>query len=201
VPAPDQIMSSAFFTTIKSHVGALSPSTPGDTQADALANSPVSANVSKAPVVQTGEDSTVQIGLLANANSVAKSSGPTTTQSYMLDLMRALATLGSMSSSQVSNPNFAGLVQDTNATLKDVVGAMATDAGALGTTQANLTDTQTRLTATSTALSGQVSAVEYVDMATTLSNLTAMQTQLQASYRLISGATSMSLVNFLPASA
>jgi hypothetical protein len=36
-------------------------------------------------------------------------------------------------------------------------------------------------------------------MASTLSQLTATQTQLQASYRLISGATSLSLVNFLPA--
>jgi flagellar hook-associated protein 3 FlgL len=201
VPAPDQIQSSAFFTTIQTDVSGLSISTPGDTQAAALANSPISATPSKPPVVQIGEGTTVQIGLLANANSVAKSSGPTTTQSYMLDLMRALATLGSMSSSQVSNPNFAGLVQDTSATLKDVVGAMATDAGVLGTTQANLTDTQTQLTATSTALSGQVAAVQEVDMATTLSHLTGMQTQLQASYRLISAATSMSLVNFLPAGA
>ena len=38
-------------------------------------------------------------------------------------------------------------------------------------------------------------------MATTLSNLTATQTQLQASYRLITARTSLSLVNFLPASA
>ena len=36
-------------------------------------------------------------------------------------------------------------------------------------------------------------------MATTLSNLTATQTQLQASYRLITAETSLSLVNFLPA--
>ena len=38
-------------------------------------------------------------------------------------------------------------------------------------------------------------------MATTISNLTATQTQLQASYRLITAETSLSLVNFLPATA
>ena len=38
-------------------------------------------------------------------------------------------------------------------------------------------------------------------MAATLSNLTATQTQLQASYRLITSETSLSLANFLPATA
>ena len=66
-----------------------------------------------APVVQTGDGSTVQTGLLASANSVAVSSGTSTTGSYMRDLMRALATIGSMSSSQANDPNFAALVQDT----------------------------------------------------------------------------------------
>lgn len=78
---------------------------------------------------------------------------------------------------------------------------MASDVGVFGNTQSNLTSIQTQLTDTSTALSGQVSAVQDVDMATTLSNLTATQTQLQASYRLITAETSLSLVNFLPTSA
>jgi flagellar hook-associated protein 3 FlgL len=78
---------------------------------------------------------------------------------------------------------------------------MATDVGVFGNTQSNLTSIQTQLTATSTVLNSQLSAVQDVDMAATLSNLTATQTQLQASYRLITGETSLSLVNFLPASA
>jgi flagellar hook-associated protein 3 FlgL len=137
--------------------------------------------------------------LLASANSVAVSSSTSTTGSYMRDLMRSLATLGSLSSSQVNDPGFAALVQDTGASLTGVVSAMATDVGVLGNTQASLTKMQTQLSDTSTALSGQLSSVQNVDMASAVSKLTSMQTQLQASYRLITGENSLSLLNYLPA--
>ncbi len=158
-----------------------------------------------AVVVQTGEGGTVQTGLLASANSVAVSSGtnstpPTSTGSYMRDLMRALATLGSLSSSQINTPGFGGLVQDTGTSLNGLVTAMAVDVGVLGDTQANLTKTQTQLSDTAIALTGQLSSAQEVDMATAMSQLTAMQTQLQASYRLITAASSLSLVNFMPTS-
>jgi flagellar hook-associated protein 3 FlgL len=117
----------------------------------------------------------------------------------MRDLMRALATLGSMSSSQVNDPGFAALVQDTGTSLTGVVNTMAVDVGVLGNTQANLTTTQTQLSDTATALTGQLSNVQDVDMASVLSQLTATQTQLQTSYRLITGESSLSLANFLPA--
>jgi flagellar hook-associated protein 3 FlgL len=148
----------------------------------------------------------VQTGLLANANSVAVSSGttttpPTSTGSYMRDLMRALATLGSLSSSQISDPGFRALVQDTGTSLTGVVSAMAVDVGVLGNTQASLATAQTQMSDTATALTGQLSSIQDVDMAATLSKLTAMQTQLQASYRLITGENSLSLLNFLPAAA
>jgi flagellar hook-associated protein 3 FlgL len=106
-----------------------------------------------------------------------------------------------MSSSQATDPNFTALVQDTTTSLNGIVSSMATDVVVLRDNQATLTAIQTSLGDTATALSGQVSAVQEVDMATTLSNLTATQTQLQASYRLISAANSLSLVSFLPASA
>jgi flagellar hook-associated protein 3 FlgL len=211
VPSPDSILQSPFYTAINSAVSALSTNGSAATTASTLATaspggtSPFSAYMSQSPpaisppVVQVGEDATVPTGLLASANSVAVSSGSSTTGSYMRDLMRALATVGSMSSSQANDPNFTALVQDTTTSLNGVVSAMATDVGDLGNSQANLTNIQTQLTDTTTALTGQVSAVQDVDMATTLSDLTATQTQLQASYRLITAATSLSLVSFLPA--
>ena len=212
VPSPDNILSSGFYTQINATVANLSANgaaattqaTLATASSNAAGTSPFSAYMSQpagsiaAPVVQTGEGGTVQIGLLASANSVAVSGGTSTTGSYMRDLMRALATVGSLSSSQVNDPGFSALVQDTTTSLNGVVNTMATDVGVLGNTQANLTSIQTELTATTTALTGQVSNVQDADMATTLSNLTATQTQLQASYRLISGANSLSLVNFLP---
>ena len=176
-----------------------------NTSAAAGGTSPFSTYMSQsppaiiAPVVQSGEGSTIPTGLLASANSTKVSSGTSTTGSYMRDLMRALATIGSMSSAQTSDDtDFAALVQDTTTSLNGVVSAMATDVGVLGNNQTALTNAQAHLTATSTALSGQVSAVQDVDMATTISNLTATQTQLQASYRLISDASSMTLASFLP---
>ena len=213
VPAPDSILSSGFYTQINAAVSALSTNGAAATAAATLAiagsnaagTSPFSAYLSQpasalgASVVQTGEGTTVRTGLLASANSAATSTGMPSTGSYMRDLMRALATLGSMSSSQVNDPNFNALVQDTGVSLTGVVGTMAIDAGVLGNTQANLTATQTQLTDIETALTGQVSSVQDVDMAATLSKLTAMQTQLQESYRLITSANSLSLINFLPA--
>lgn len=204
--------------TIAATVGIASsnntPTSPTDTSP--TDTSPFSAYLSQpppgqpgstmsAPVVQTGEGGTVQTGLLASANSVAISPGttttpPTSTGSYMRDLMMSLATLGSLSSSQINDPGFAALVQSTGTTLNGVVNTMAVDVGVLGNTQSNLTTTQTQLSDTATALTQQLSSVQDVDMASTLSQLTAMQTQLQASYRLISGATSLSLVNYLPTS-
>jgi flagellar hook-associated protein 3 FlgL len=117
----------------------------------------------------------------------------------MRDLMRALATIGSMTSAQASDPNFTALVQDTTTSLNGVVTAMADDAGALGNTQSSLTATQTRLSDTATALTGQLSSVQNADEATTLSDLSAIQTQLQASYRMIANEGTLSLANFLPA--
>ncbi|WP_428491835.1 flagellin [Rhodopila sp.] len=213
VPSGDAILSSGFYTQINTAVSALSSSGAAATAATTLAvassnatgTTPFSAYLSQpaaaisAPVVQTGEGGTVQTGLLASANSASVSSGTSTTGSYMRDLMRSLATLGSMSSSQINTPGFAALVQDTGTSLNGAVNAMAVDVGVLGNTQANLTTTQTQLSDTATALTGQLSSVQDVDMAAALSKLTATQTQLQASYRMITTEGSLSLVNFIPA--
>jgi flagellar hook-associated protein 3 FlgL len=215
VPSPNDILSSGFFTQINAAVTALSANGAAATTAatlsvagsNATGTSPFSTYMSQpipaisAPIVETGEGGTVQTGLLASANSIAVSTGASTTGSYMRDLMRALATIGSMSSSQAGDPGFGALVQDTTTSLNGVVSAMATDVGVLGNTQSTLTTIQAQLSETSIALTAQVSGVQEVDMATTISNLTATQTQLQASYRMITAATSLSLVNFLPASA
>lgn len=212
VPSPDNILSSGFYTQINAAVAALSTNGGTATAATTLSvassnsagTSPFSAYMSQpvssiaTTVAQTGEGAIVQTGLLASGNSVAVSAGTSTTGSYMRDLMRALATLGSLSSSQMTDPGFGALVQDTGASLSGAVTAMATDVGVLGNTQASLTATQTQLGDTSTALSAQLSSVQDVNMAAALSSLTGIQTQLQASYKLITAENGMSLVNFLP---
>jgi flagellar hook-associated protein 3 FlgL len=158
-------------------------------------------------IVQVGQSQTEPVGLFASANGLIPDSStatvtlaggpPSSTGAYMRDVLRALATIGSLSSTQSSDTGFHDLVQDTRISLSNAVGAMAQDAGALGNVQSSLTATQTRLADTATALTGQVSAAEDVDMAATLSLLSLVQTQMQASYQLISMLNGLSLVKFL----
>ncbi|MGH7044118.1 MAG: flagellin [Acetobacteraceae bacterium] len=214
VPDPDAMLTSGFYTQINTAVGGLGGAGAAATAAatlavassDAAGTSPFSAYMSQPaaalqaqiPAVQTGAEQTQPVGLLASANTYVASTGSSTTGSYARDLMRALATIGSLSSAQVSDAGFQGLVADTYTSLGGVVTAMAEDAGVLGNQQTALTATGTQLADQATALTAQVSPVENVDMAQTLSDLTLVQTQLQSSYQLISGASGLSLVKFLP---
>ena len=68
--------------------------------------------------MEIGDGHTVQLGLLASGNVAVSSTGSSTTGSYMRDLMRALATVGSLSSTQQNDPGFQALVQDTRSSLR-----------------------------------------------------------------------------------
>ena len=156
------------------------------------------------PSVQVGQGQTEITGLSASHNGLISQPGPdntnfTTTGSYMRDVLRALATIGSLSSTQVNVADFPNLVQNTRTSLSGAISAMAQDAGALGNVQSSLTTTQSRLADTQTAMTSQVSSVEDVDMAATLSQLSLVQTQMQASYQLIATLNGLSLAKFLPA--
>ena len=215
VPNPDSFLTSGFYTQISGAVSGLSANGAAATTAATLAiatsnapgTSPFSTYLSQpaaslqAPVVQTGQGITQSIGLLASANSSVASvgTGTTSTGSYMRDLLMSLATLGSLTSSQVNDPGCAGVVANTNTTLNNAITAMNGDIGVYGDTQASLTTTQTNLGDTVTTLTKQVSGAQNTDMAATLSNLAQVQTQLQASYQLIAGMSSLSLAKFLPA--
>ena len=215
VPDADAILSSGFFTEISTAVGTLGASGAAATAAATLATassnaagtSPFTTTLSQ-PVavldglkdrVPVGEGRQVQVGILASANSDAVSGGTSTTGSYMRDIMRGLATLGSLSSSQMNDPGFAALVADVRESLTGAETALGVDAGVLGDRQAAIREDKSRLEQAATALRGQVSNVEDVDMAETLSRLSLTQTQLQASYQLLAGLQSLSLVKFLPA--
>ncbi len=212
VPDPDNILGSGFYTQINAAVQGLGANAATVTAAtlsiagsNAAGTSPFSAALSQPaaaiPVatVETGQAQRTQTGLLASANSFATSGGSSTTGSYMRDVLRALATVGSLSSSQLSAGGFQDLVQDTRASLGNAISAMGEDAGVLGNTQTRLAATKSQLADTSTALINQVSSAEEVDMAATLSRLTQTQTQLQASYQLIAGTSGLSLVKYLTA--
>lgn len=215
VPDADAILSSGFFTDISTAVSNLAGNGAAATAAATLATagstapgtSPFNATLSQ-PVavldglkdrVPVGDGRLVQVGILASANSEAVSGGASTTGSYMRDILRGLATLGSLSSSQMNDPGFAALVADVRDSLTGAETALGVDAGVLGDRQATIRADKERLEQAATALRGQVSNVEDVDMAETLSRLSLTQTQLQASYQLLAGLQSLSLVKFLPA--
>jgi flagellin-like hook-associated protein FlgL len=224
VPNPNGILASGFYTQINTAVGNLAvngaAATANATYNVAISNaagtSPFSAWLSQPsavlkatpPVVQVGQNQTEPVGIPASANglipdlpttgSVITGGPPASTGSYMRDVLRALATIGSLTSAQANDPGFNDLVQDTRMSLSGAVAAMAQDAGALGNVQSSLTATQSQLSDTQTALTGQVSTAEDVDMAATLSKLSLVQTQMQASYQLIATLGGLSLVKFLP---
>jgi flagellar hook-associated protein 3 FlgL len=215
VPNPDQITSSGFFTQIAAAVANLTTAGAPATAAATLAiassttagTSPFSATYLAQPtaeltppLVSTEAGQSQPLGLLANTNIGPVSTGTSTTGSYMLDLMRALATVGNLTSGQVNDPSFAPMVADTQTSVTGLISSMSNDVGILGEQQASLTALSTTLSDTSTALTGQLSTAQDVDMAATLSNLTLTQTQLQESYQLIAAASGMSLAKFLPVS-
>ena len=209
VPDPDQITSSAFATAIGTAVAGLAVNGGATTIANTLAiagtgaggTSPFSAALNAGtaalPVVATAEGQSMPVGVLASSNGAVASTGSSTTNSYTRDILRALATLGSMSSSQIGDSGFQALASDTYSSLGGAITALNQDAGVLGDRQTALTATKTTLSDISTSLTTQLSGADQVDMASTLSQLTQAQTQLQSSYQIIASAESLSLTKFL----
>jgi flagellar hook-associated protein 3 FlgL len=214
VPDPADILTSDFYTSINASVTALgtngAPATIAATLATASSNAPgvspfstalsqpASALQSLLPTVAIGNGQSVTIGVVASANTAATSQGSSTTGSYVRDLMRSLATLGSLSSSQVDNTGFDALVSDTRASLSSVVGGVADEQGILGDTQNRIDASSTLLTNTNVALTGQISMIQDVDLASVSTQLSLTQAQLDASYKMIAGIGADSLLQYLP---
>ena len=213
VPNADGILSSGFYTAINSAVAGLGTNGAAATEASILATgssnatgtSPFSAALSQSaatlqaglPAVQAGANQFVTTGLLASANTYVASTGSDTTGSYMRDVLTGLATIASLSSSQVDDSGFETLVTGTESVLQGAVTAMNQDAGVLGNQQTALTDQATTLSDTANALTTQVGAAQDVNAASTATELSLVQTQLQASYQVIANMDSLSLVSYL----
>ncbi len=211
VPNPDGINSSPYATNIAGAVGNLAVAGLGTTLAatmnvatsNAAGTSPFSAALSvpaatlTRPIVQIGDGQSVPVGILASANADVASAGSSSSGSYIRDIMRSLATIGSLSSAQVGVAGFSGLVSDTRSSLGGAITALNGDAGVFGDRQTELQTVKMRIGAMTTAMKAQVLTAENVDMASTLSQLSQVQTQLQASYQLIVGIQSLSLTKYL----
>ena len=207
VPDPDAIAGGAFATAIANAVAGLSANGSTFTISATLAvagaggTSPFSASLTGgaavAAVVPVGEGRVVPVGVLASANGAVASTGASTTGSYTRDILRALATLGSLSSNQANTPGFGELTNDLYTSLGGAVTALNQDAGVLGDRQSALGQTKSTLSDIGTVLKTQLAGAEEVDMASTLSQLTQAQTQLQSSYKIIASLQQLSLTNYL----
>jgi flagellar hook-associated protein 3 FlgL len=206
IPNPQNILNSGFYTQINAAVVALGTNGAAATAASTLAiassnapgTTPFSPTISSARTTVTiANNQTVQIGLLANANAQVTSTGTSTTGSYMRDLLRSLATLSSLSSSQVNDTGFEALVADTQSSLSSAMTAMNNEEGILGDSQAQIDATGTILSQTTLALTTQLSGVEDADLATVATKLSAAQTQLTASYKMIASVGTLSLVTYI----
>lgn len=144
------------------------------------------------PTIEVGEGQRVQVGLLANRNTLV-TSAPPTTGSYMRDILRGLATLSGVS----NGPALQATAADARSRLGSAISALGQEAGSLGNIQAALATRQSQSAATVLALRAQVSNAEDVDLATTLTKVSALQTQLQASYQVIAGARNLTLAQYL----
>ncbi len=195
----------AYVASVQAPVATLATSGSANTIAATLAaattNSPFSTTLGTTPeLVSVGVGITTPVGIVAGQNAYVTQSGAGTTGSYVRDLVRSLATIAAMSSTQMaaSPTNFSGLVSDTLGNLRSTVSTINNENAGVGAAQQNLTTDQTNLTDTQTALTTQISNVENVDAASTATALTQAQTQLQISYKLIASAQAMSLVSYLP---
>lgn len=157
------------------------------------ATAPFSATLGTAvPTVEVGEGQRVQVGLLANQNTLTPSAAPTT-GSYMRDILKSLATLATAT----AGPGLQAMAASVHAQLGSAVGAIAVESGALGDVQSSLAARRTQLGDTVTALNTQVSNVEDVDYAALATRISLLQTKLQASYQAIAGVKSLSLTQYL----
>ena len=210
VPTAATITTSPYFLAIQTAVQGLaingSTATLASTLATATATTgvtPFAADLQTYPVtaatVQVGDQSApATVGLLAGKNTlIPASTGASTTGSYMRDLMRSLATIGSLTGAQSTTTGFAAVLSDTQQSLQGVIAGIAADSGALGATEAQLKTTKTQLSDTSAALQTQLASVQQVDMAATISNLQQVQSQLTASYKLIAEVKGLSLANYI----
>ncbi len=216
VPDPGSILTGSYFGSISATVGSLSATgaaqAEGNTVATASSNDstvsvfslflskPVSAlqgSPSSLQSVRTGPNSSTSYGVLATAGAVSSTTGSLSTGSYMRDLLRTLAVVGSMSTSQAGSAPLATLAQDTASQMGSAVSAMTDDQGVLGEQQSMLSATGTQVAAAQVALRLQLSGVEDVDMASASTTLSLLQTQLQSSYEMIASVKSLSLVSFL----
>lgn len=172
----------------------------GTTPFSAFLSTPAPAGaLGEARASLLAEDGTrIAYGLIANQNGVAQSAAdPPTTGSFVRDLMRGFAMLGSLTAAQAAEPEFVALVQGIAASLQSAGRTLEDERAALGVAEQRLARAKAAHADLTVVLKAQVSAVEDVDIAEVTARLQLLQVQLEMSYRLIAGLREMNLARYV----
>jgi len=176
---------------------------PGTTPFSAFLEGPGASEPRTGIVADDGQR--VTYGLRANANGLAQSrTDPPSTGSFIRDIMRGLAVLGSLDEGMagIDDPQLAGdgfeeLLLGISRSLQSAVKTLEEERGALGVAEQRLEALKQRHLDMVVVLKAQVGKVEDVDLAEVSARLQLLQTQLEMSYRLIAGLRDLSLARYL----
>jgi flagellar hook-associated protein 3 FlgL len=208
VPNPSTLSSSAFVAAIQTAVAGLSTNGAAATQAQLLtaaapgATSPFSATLEATNLpttVDLGDGTSVQVGMLAdqNTNAVSTGVGTTSTGSYMRDIFMGLSALGALSGANPGQAPVQSLLSGLQTTLSNADTALNVDIGGLGVRQDTVNNAGTELKSVATALTTQLGNAQDADQATVATELSTAQTQLQASYAIVSALHTLTLATYL----
>jgi len=208
VPNPSTVTSSAFYTAIQTAIAGLTTNGATAVQSQLLtaaapgATSPFSATLeasNQPATVDLGNGESAQVGVLADTNlaAVSTGNGTTSTGSYMRDIFMGLATLGSLNGSDPGNTQVQAMLTNIQTTLSGADDALNVDIGALGVQQNTVTSTQTDLSSVATALTTQLGNLQNSDPTTVATELSTAQTQLQASYSIVTALQKLTLATYL----
>lgn len=210
VPDPNDITSSGFYTQIQSAIANLASNGAASTSASVLATAssnaagttPFSTGLTASPglpSVTLANGQQVTTGIAANSNAFVTSSGAgtTSTGSYMRDILAGLASIASLTPSQISGTGFQSFLESTQSSLVAANDSLNDDAGVLGNIQTELATQATNLGTTVTALTNQVSNADAADAAATITQISTVQTALESSYQLIAGMKALNLAYYL----
>jgi flagellar hook-associated protein 3 FlgL len=147
----------------------------------------------------------ITYGLRANENGVAISpSDPPSTQSFIRDIMRGLAVLGSLTDpirardeTGLDDDAFKELLTGLSVSLRSASQMLGIERGAIGVSEKRLAALKERHADITVVLKTQVSAIEDVDMSEVSVRAQFLQTQLEMSYRLIASFRELNLARYI----
>lgn len=147
----------------------------------------------------------ITYGLRANENGVAVSPlDPPSTGSFIRDIMRGLAVLGSLSDTirqrddtGLADDGFKELLTGLSASLRSATQMLEIERGGLGVSERRLAALKERHVDVTLVLRTQVGAIEDIDMAEATVRVQFLQTQLEMSYRLIASFRELNLARYI----